>query len=406
MEALPLPDLNLPKGDQVVNVHAIDTTTTLVCDAFAFIEPTQPGHEKINMKTMCFLLEHKTSEASEYVLFDCGSRKDFWNGSPTASRMIGGHVPSLIVEKGVDEILVEGGLDLSQLKALIWSHWHWDHIGDASKFPATVDIVVGPGFKENYTPGYPEDPRGVVLAKDMEGHEIFEPSFEQDVAGFGAYDFFGDGSFYLLDVPGHAIGHICGLARTTTDTFVLLGGDCCHFTGVFRPSPYAPLPIHIPTGVLDDFYPAPCPCSLFEASHAVVSREHDRTGLDQLERATATRMTPFYNISRAKGSAYTFAELAQQSVDRLQPLDAHPHVLICLAHDGKLMELLPLFNQDPANSINGWQSWGIKDKSRWDFLNELPKGQAEGRKPTFGGIYRNHTRLQWDGDAGFIDIGK
>ncbi len=32
-----------------------------------------------------------------------------------------------------------------------------------------------------------------------------------------AVDYFGDGSFLPLDGPGHAIGHLCGLARTTVD---------------------------------------------------------------------------------------------------------------------------------------------------------------------------------------------
>ena len=86
------------------------------------------------------------------------------------------------------------------------------------------------------------------------------------IGDFGAYDFFGDGSFYLLDTPGvsslysdpnvegcpltavqHAQGHISGLARTTEDTFVFMGGDICHYGGAYRPTEYAPLPSEIPS---------------------------------------------------------------------------------------------------------------------------------------------------------------
>lgn len=35
------------------------------------------------------------------------------------------------------------------------SHWHWDHIGDPSTFPPSTQLVVGPGFKEAFLPGYP-----------------------------------------------------------------------------------------------------------------------------------------------------------------------------------------------------------------------------------------------------------
>jgi len=60
-----------------------------------------------------------------------------------------------------------------------------------------------------------------------------EIDFESDfkIGKFNAFDYFGDGSFYLLDVPGHAIGHMCGLVRTTSTSFILLGADSCHFAG-------------------------------------------------------------------------------------------------------------------------------------------------------------------------------
>ena len=53
------------------------------------------------------------------------------------------------------------------------SHWHFDHIGDMSKFPGSVDIVVGPGFKENLLPGYPSNPDSALLETDyrsVSGH--------------------------------------------------------------------------------------------------------------------------------------------------------------------------------------------------------------------------------------------
>ncbi len=57
------------------------------------------------------------------------------------------------------------------------------------------------------------------------------------IGSFSAVDFFGDGSFYLLNSPGHAIGHMSGLARTSTnpDTFIFMGGDLCHHGGQMRP---------------------------------------------------------------------------------------------------------------------------------------------------------------------------
>jgi hypothetical protein len=189
----PAPHLELPPSRNTVKVHAIDTTTRMVCDASAFVQPRIAGHDRLNFKTMCFLMEHDDPvSGTEYILFDCGSRKDFWNGSPQTQRMIGGHVPAVNVDFGVDEVLTNGGFDVRKLstsresrygrekpfvwgtkvandstEAIVWSHWHWDHIGDASKFPDSTDIVVGPGFTETFVPGWPENPDSFVLASDL-----------------------------------------------------------------------------------------------------------------------------------------------------------------------------------------------------------------------------------------------
>lgn len=42
------------------------------------------------------------------------------------------------------------------------SHWHWDHTGDPSLFPTTTDLIVGPGFKDKFVPGYPTKPESGV----------------------------------------------------------------------------------------------------------------------------------------------------------------------------------------------------------------------------------------------------
>ena len=43
-----------------------------------------------------------------------------------------------------------------------------------------------------------------------------------------AVDLYGDGSFYLVDAPGHLPGHLIAAARVAPGAFVFLGGDACH----------------------------------------------------------------------------------------------------------------------------------------------------------------------------------
>jgi hypothetical protein len=58
--------------------------------------------------------------------------------------------------------------------------------------------------------------------------EVDFTSSDITIGRFKAFDYFGDGSFYILDSPGHAVGHINALARTSASpkpSFIHLGGD-------------------------------------------------------------------------------------------------------------------------------------------------------------------------------------
>ncbi|KAL8959826.1 MAG: hypothetical protein Q9193_003376, partial [Seirophora villosa] len=171
----------------------------------------------------------------------------------------------------------------------------------------------------------------------------------------------------------HAIGHISGLARTTPDTFVFMGGDVCHFGGSYRPSQYAPLPATIPPEVaLDsDRFKHPCPCSLFTACH----RDPPNA-----------RTSPFYKVTQEPKGWYMDPVVAQQSVDRLEEFDADENVFVCLAHDGGL---IPVCDWFPDGTLNHWKAKGWKEKSKWGFLNELPLDGKPGRPLLVPGLVKD-----------------
>ncbi|KAL2012053.1 hypothetical protein VTN00DRAFT_4771 [Thermoascus crustaceus] len=47
-----------------------------------------------------------------------------------------------------------------------------------------------------------------------------------------AHDFFGDGSLFVVNAPGHLPGHINLLARVGSENWVYLGGDTARDTGI------------------------------------------------------------------------------------------------------------------------------------------------------------------------------
>ncbi|KEF54226.1 uncharacterized protein A1O9_09392 [Exophiala aquamarina CBS 119918] len=145
-----------------------------------------------------------------------GIRKDWQNLSPFLVRRMGEAGWTADVKKDIPTTLEENSIPLESIDTVVWSHWHWDHIGDMSRLPPSTDLVVGPGFTRVIIPGFPTNNDSPVLESDYSGRKLIElVDMTPTVAGFPSFDLFGDGSFYLLHTPGHAVGHLSGLVRTT-----------------------------------------------------------------------------------------------------------------------------------------------------------------------------------------------
>lgn len=249
------------------------------------------------------------------------------------------------------------------IDAIIWSHHHWDHTGDPSTFPSSTGLVVGPGFQQAHLPGYPEKEDATLLATDVEGRNVRELDFAKEGKGlkigrFNALDYFGDGSFYLLDTPGHSIGHICGLARTSLgpDTFIFMGGDASHHGGEFRPTEYLPLPTEVAPSPLTR-RSGICPGHLFRDVHPDEAADK-----------------PFYHVTK------TFAydkEVADWTIAGLGEFDAHENVLLLLAHDKSVID--PAQFRFYPDQLSDWHAEGIAAKVKWLFLKEF-EGAVEAKE--------------------------
>jgi hypothetical protein len=80
-----------------------------------------------------------------------------------------------------------------------------DHMGDPNTFPSSTTLVLGHGTQAHARPGHPLNEKAQLPESDFLGREVVEIEFKDDaptIAGFKSYDYFGDGSFYLLDAPG------------------------------------------------------------------------------------------------------------------------------------------------------------------------------------------------------------
>ncbi|KAL2697684.1 hypothetical protein AAEP93_011588 [Penicillium crustosum] len=154
----------LSSSESCVRVRVIDTTTNMVCQARAFLQPEMDGHEHLTLKTFCFLIEHEN--LNRKILFDLGARTDLESFAPRLQEMIEGI--EVTVDEAVHTTLENAGIALDSIDTIIWSHWHWDHIGDCSKFPPGTKIIVGPGFKKTFRLGWPKNLDSFLLASDLE----------------------------------------------------------------------------------------------------------------------------------------------------------------------------------------------------------------------------------------------
>ncbi|KAJ7696604.1 beta-lactamase-like protein [Mycena rosella] len=274
------------------------------------------------------------------------------NYPPAISALFAAGVYSVPSEfKDIGQLLEQGGIALESIQAVIWSHSHFDHIGDMSRFPNTTALVIGPGTNREL---YPQFPDGVLQTSDFAGHDVRKLSFELTFRGLKAIDYFGDGSLYLLDTPGHLPGHLSALARVTPSSFVLLGGDAFHHPGQLRPRPH--LQRHFP-----------CPAHLLETSRSAISTDYFWSwGSEPRVFDVPSRAEPLLALADVPGSVYADPVAAKVSLEKVATFDADPDFLVVIAHDQTLVSSLPYF---PA-SLNDWKARDLKEEVMWRFVDE------------------------------------
>jgi len=118
------------------------------------------------------------------------------------------------------------------------SHAHWDHCRPIkTEFPKACAFF-GPGTVQHCSPGHlaSEDARENVQWDGKYFDPVRRTEHWEELSGpwvwFGAFDkamdYFGNGSFWIIQAPGHMPGNLCAIAHVETNQWILLGSDCCH----------------------------------------------------------------------------------------------------------------------------------------------------------------------------------
>ncbi|GAB7358928.1 hypothetical protein MBLNU230_g5005t1 [Neophaeotheca triangularis] len=204
-----------------------------------FVDPAEPGAKR-TVPSLVFLIQHPGTTAFDSdpskpfrLMFDLGLRSAKERYPQVLQKHIDGRSPHQLAP-GVAAQLKEGGLDPVDIDMVMLSHVHYDHHGDPEFFPNSK-FVVGHGALEVIEHGlgaiasHQHFVPGTLPAE--RASELPDPRTSKEWQTLGpfpaALDLFGDGSVFVLDMPGHLPGHLNLLCRTR-EAWICLCGDAFH----------------------------------------------------------------------------------------------------------------------------------------------------------------------------------
>ena len=156
------------------------------------------------------------------ILFDTGNNVAISDGNCTShwnEGFCGLLQPSQTRDDVIDKILERVGFSVGDVKIVITSHSHLDHIGNIEMFPDAIHVIQK---KELYQAWWPEKFQrgGAHVVADYDDARDFT-YFELN----GDYDLFGDGSVVVISTPGHTLGHQSVKVKLADTGTVLLTQD-------------------------------------------------------------------------------------------------------------------------------------------------------------------------------------
>jgi glyoxylase-like metal-dependent hydrolase (beta-lactamase superfamily II) len=166
--------------------------------------------------------------AKGVVIFDSGNNVAVSDGA-CKSHWAAGNCdflkPSQKREDVIDMQLKKLGFAPENVKVVITSHSHLDHIGNIKLFPNAVHVIQK---KELYQAWWPEKfqrPGDVFVMKDFDGPARDFNYLELE----GDYDLFGDGTVTVLSTPGHTLGHQSVRVKLASGKTIIMAQDAIWF---------------------------------------------------------------------------------------------------------------------------------------------------------------------------------
>ncbi len=224
------------------------------------ISPWSPGVDvgkPFDFSDNCYLIRH----GDDWMIWDTGfadALVDAPDGVAGARGMRARRTRTLASQ------LAEIDVSPTQVRYMVFSHTHGDHVGNSRLFPTATVYMQEPEYDAAFGP-------------EPERYGFVPSTYETLRANpivklHGDFDVFGDGSVRILSTPGHTPGHQSLLVRLPKSGAVVLSGDAAHFTENFvaRRAPGFNFDVDQTRRSMDRL------ATIVEAEHARLWINHDR----------------------------------------------------------------------------------------------------------------------------------
>lgn len=222
------------------------------------------------------------------------------------------------------------------------SHAHFDHCRPIEHEFPNAHGYFGPGTEEDCeqklepgctdpSVGHKFDPRffdrkvSTEKWSELKGPWVPFGPFEK------AMDFFGNGSLWVIQAPGHMQGNLCAAARLADGEWVVLGSDCAHTKSVF---PFS-LPLLDPLTTTRK--------RKEEGRKTTRGGERNHTYADNVHRHHRPLLDGKYDIAemtRPDGSKWSLHEdvcAAKDTIAKIRSMEVEYGCRVALAHDASWM---------------------------------------------------------------------
>lgn len=174
---------------------------------------------RIDIPVPMYIIDHPEG----LVVFDTGMNIAVVpdNGAEYWGPVAGAFTPTMSRDQAIDRQLQRIGKSVDDVKYVVHSHLHLDHVGNISMFPNATHVIRKAELQNAWWPERFQ--RAAYVMSDFESTRslnILELTRDLDL--------FGDGSIELIDTKGHTKGHQSMVVRLPNSGTMILASDAAY----------------------------------------------------------------------------------------------------------------------------------------------------------------------------------